>query len=204
MRAPMRFACVSWLVPAGDGGGGGACAAELTAPWSEEVLAEARARLVAGLKRYFHAKRGEGLLSSEGLRILDYACDTAADRAGEPLVSVSSGKAAAGLRPACCRPLRFSHAGATPAHARVLTICSLPPPLYLAQAVWDIAEREVVGRYTVRALAWLFYNAKRLVGRLPRLLRAPLRPPLRYFASEWAGVGWVHGVDAWVGWGFHG
>ena len=52
-----------------------------------QVTAEARARLVAGLKRYFHAKRSEGLLSMEGLRILDYACDVAADRALDPLVS---------------------------------------------------------------------------------------------------------------------
>ncbi len=42
---------------------------------------------MAGLKRYFHAKRSEGLLSMEGLRILDYACDVAADRALGPLVS---------------------------------------------------------------------------------------------------------------------
>ena len=30
--------------------------------------------------------RAEGLLSTEGLRILDYSCDLAADRAHEPLV----------------------------------------------------------------------------------------------------------------------
>jgi hypothetical protein len=39
-----------------------------------------------GLKRYFHAKRGEGLLSPTGLRILDHACDRAIDCSGEPLV----------------------------------------------------------------------------------------------------------------------
>ncbi len=43
----------------------------------------------AGLKRYFHAKRGEGLLSTKGLRILDYACDRAADQAYQPLVRES-------------------------------------------------------------------------------------------------------------------
>eukprot|EP00887_Chlorella_sp_A99_P005087 scaffold25.g5087.t1 len=48
-------------------------------------LAEMRSRLVAGLKRYYHAKRMEGLLSAKGLRILDYACDRAAEEAGEPL-----------------------------------------------------------------------------------------------------------------------
>lgn len=47
------------------------------------------ARIPAGLKRYFHAKRGEGLLSAQGLRILDYACDRAIDQAQAPLVSSS-------------------------------------------------------------------------------------------------------------------
>ncbi len=40
-----------------------------------------------------------------------------------------------------------------------------------------------MGRYTVRGLAWLFFNCKQLVGRLPRLVRGLLRPPLRLFAS---------------------
>lgn len=30
---------------------------------NDEVLSEARLRLLAGLKRYFHSKRAEGLLS---------------------------------------------------------------------------------------------------------------------------------------------
>ncbi|KAK9819620.1 hypothetical protein WJX72_000338 [[Myrmecia] bisecta] len=38
-------------------------------------LADARTRLAAGLKRYFHGKRAQGLLSSQGMRILDNACD---------------------------------------------------------------------------------------------------------------------------------
>ena len=42
--------------------------------------------LHAGLKRYFHSKRGEGLLSAQGLRILDHASDLAADQAHHPLV----------------------------------------------------------------------------------------------------------------------
>jgi hypothetical protein len=45
----------------------------------EEMLAEHRMRLIAGLKRYFHRKRHEGLLSSQGLRLLDNACDTCTD-----------------------------------------------------------------------------------------------------------------------------
>ncbi len=49
------------------------------------MVVEARVRLVAGLKRYFHAKRGEGLLSAEGMQLLDHACDLAMDRADHPL-----------------------------------------------------------------------------------------------------------------------
>ena len=48
----------------------------------EEMVAEHRMRLIAGLKRYFHRKRHEGLLSTQGLRLLDNACDTCTD---EPL-----------------------------------------------------------------------------------------------------------------------
>ena len=44
--------------------------------------------LCAGLKRYFHSKRGEGLLSAQGLRILSYACDLAIDLQ-QPLVGLS-------------------------------------------------------------------------------------------------------------------
>ncbi|KAL4855765.1 Sodium/hydrogen exchanger 7 [Chlorella vulgaris] len=47
--------------------------------FSDGVLCEMRSRLIAGLKRYFHAKRLEGLLSVQGLRILEYACDYAAE-----------------------------------------------------------------------------------------------------------------------------
>ncbi|KAL4855761.1 Sodium/hydrogen exchanger 8 [Chlorella vulgaris] len=47
--------------------------------FSDGVLSEMRSRLIAGLKRYFHAKRLEGLLSVQGLRILEYACDYAAE-----------------------------------------------------------------------------------------------------------------------------
>lgn len=50
-----------------------------------QVLAEARVRLVAGLKRYFHEKRGQGLLSGRGIVELDHACDAAMDRSDQPL-----------------------------------------------------------------------------------------------------------------------
>ncbi|GAB4813268.1 hypothetical protein N2152v2_000314 [Parachlorella kessleri] len=50
-----------------------------------QALAEMRSRLLAGLKRYFHAKRMEGLLSVQGMRILDYACELAAEHADQPL-----------------------------------------------------------------------------------------------------------------------
>jgi len=54
------------------------------------VLAEARVRLVAGLKRYFHDKRGQGLLSGRGMLVLDHACDVAMDGSSSPLVMWSS------------------------------------------------------------------------------------------------------------------
>ncbi|GAB4814387.1 hypothetical protein N2152v2_001433 [Parachlorella kessleri] len=141
--------------------------------WGEEVTAEARARLVAGLKRYFHAKRSEGLLSMEGLRILDYACDVAADRALGPLASPQeppvSDVSVAGLR--VLDWVAGVAAGEGTEAAGELT------------AIWHLAEQEVVGRYTVRGLAWLFFNCKRMAGRLPRALRGLLRPPLRFVAS---------------------
>ena len=55
-----------------------------------QVLAEARVRLVAGLKRYFHDKRGQGLLSGRGILVLDHACDVAMDGSYSPLVMWSS------------------------------------------------------------------------------------------------------------------
>ena len=50
-----------------------------------QVLIEARIRLVSGLKRYFHGKRTEGLLSARGMQLLDYVCDAQIDHAHEPL-----------------------------------------------------------------------------------------------------------------------
>ena len=54
-----------------------ACAAQLEG--------EARLRLVAGLKKYFHSKQREGLLSAEGTQLLDWACSMAMDDAARPL-----------------------------------------------------------------------------------------------------------------------
>ena len=51
---------------------------------NEGLVTEMRSRLVAGLKR-FVAKRLAGLLSIEGLRILDFACDKASEHSGERL-----------------------------------------------------------------------------------------------------------------------
>lgn len=48
-------------------------------------MAEMRVRLLAGLKRHFVAKRLAGLLSVEGLRILQYVCDVASDKPENPL-----------------------------------------------------------------------------------------------------------------------
>ncbi|KAK9828685.1 hypothetical protein WJX72_001519 [[Myrmecia] bisecta] len=50
-----------------------------------ELLAETRVRLVHGLKRYFHGKRAEGLLSARGVQILDHACDVTMDQSGQPM-----------------------------------------------------------------------------------------------------------------------
>ena len=51
-----------------------------------QVLAEVRVRLVAGLKRYFHEKRGQGLLTGPGILVLDHACDAAMDSSAHPLI----------------------------------------------------------------------------------------------------------------------
>ena len=89
----------------GDGSG---AASEGEGPaWSPEVEVEARIRLVMSLKRYFHAKRAEGLLSAEGLRLLDHACDVAIDRADRPLVRRGGGR---------CRWRRASHTPEEEAH----------------------------------------------------------------------------------------
>ncbi len=48
-------------------------------PVDVQVLSEGRIRLVSGLKRYFHSKRGRGLISAEGVQLLDHACSAAVD-----------------------------------------------------------------------------------------------------------------------------
>lgn len=63
-------------------------------------------RLVAGLKRYFHAKRGEGLLSVRGMQILDHACDIAIDQAEQPLALWTSVRQCAPLVPLVLLSLR--------------------------------------------------------------------------------------------------
>eukprot|EP00951_Prasinocladus_malaysianus_P012749 scaffold95230_cov20-Prasinocladus_malaysianus.AAC.1 len=57
----------------------------------EEIIQEKRVRVLMGIKRYFHAKRTEGLISSHGLRILNEAVDLSMDRP----VSAGSGPLAA-------------------------------------------------------------------------------------------------------------
>lgn len=51
-----------------------------------QYLAECRASLLAGLKRYFRFKAAEGLLSKASLRALEYACDRGLTRPGQPLM----------------------------------------------------------------------------------------------------------------------
>ena len=50
-----------------------------------QMLAEARVRLMAGFKRYFHGKRSEGLLSARGMQVLEYATNMQIDAADTPL-----------------------------------------------------------------------------------------------------------------------
>ena len=50
-----------------------------------QVLSEGRIRLVSGLKRYFHDKRARGLISAEGVQLLDHACSAAKDQPSERL-----------------------------------------------------------------------------------------------------------------------
>ena len=52
---------------------------------NNRLLPEMRSRLVAGLKRYFVGKRLAGLLSIQGLRVLNYACDIASTTPEQPL-----------------------------------------------------------------------------------------------------------------------
>lgn len=59
--------------------------AALTCPPCNPTCSNPPAAVCAGLKRYFHAKRMEGLLSSRGLRILDAACESALEAPAKPL-----------------------------------------------------------------------------------------------------------------------
>jgi hypothetical protein len=51
---------------------------------AEAETAERRVRLALGLKRYFHHKRLEGLLSNQALRVLDNIMDTIIDQPVKP------------------------------------------------------------------------------------------------------------------------
>lgn len=61
------------------------CDSDACANWCVQIQAEARIRLVSGIKRYFHGKRGEGLLSARGMQLLDFICDVQMDHAERPL-----------------------------------------------------------------------------------------------------------------------
>ncbi|KAL4430847.1 hypothetical protein ABPG75_006103 [Micractinium tetrahymenae] len=50
---------------------------------AEEGLQELRLRVLTGMKRHFRAKRLAGLLSPDGLRVANYACDKAIEHAEE-------------------------------------------------------------------------------------------------------------------------
>ena len=54
-------------------------------PPTEEVLYEEKSRVVSGLKRHFTARRLAGLLSTHGLRLLEYSCDEILENTGSSL-----------------------------------------------------------------------------------------------------------------------
>ena len=82
--APSSIAFEELAEVAAAGGSSGALEAGPEDVLTPEARAEMRGRLVSGLKRYFHGKRLQGLLSIKGLRILDYACDHAGEHTDEP------------------------------------------------------------------------------------------------------------------------
>ncbi|GMH41236.1 hypothetical protein BSKO_09146 [Bryopsis sp. KO-2023] len=53
--------------------------------YNRELMVEARVRLAAGMKHFFFEKRKVGLLSSQGLRVLNWVCDIAIDEASTSL-----------------------------------------------------------------------------------------------------------------------
>ncbi|CAD7700965.1 unnamed protein product [Ostreobium quekettii] len=53
--------------------------------WNKQLVAEARARFVTGIKHSFCERRNLGLISSRGLRVLEWACDVTIERSDEPL-----------------------------------------------------------------------------------------------------------------------
>lgn len=121
------------------------------------LLLRPRPCLCPGLKRYFHSKRGAGLLSSQGLRILDFACDRAMDCPHRPLVSravrLSEGGEQEGggaAQGSAERPSRLLGC-VLPAQARLSPglVPVLPPPS-ARQDIWSVAEREAVGKYLVK------------------------------------------------------
>lgn len=48
-------------------------------------LVEARVRLMAGIKNYFYEKRSQGLVSAQGIRMLDLAVNACMDEPAGPL-----------------------------------------------------------------------------------------------------------------------
>lgn len=53
--------------------------------YEAQVLAEARFRMLAGLKKYFHDRRTQGFLSGQALRLLHWACDIAMENSAVKL-----------------------------------------------------------------------------------------------------------------------
>ena len=99
-----------------------------------QVVAEARVRLVAGLKRYFHEKRAQGLLTGRGILVLDHACDEAMDNSGQPLLIWAIVERCAPSL-ACDAPAPLSHAAARAALLGACRACPLP------WTSWEVLSR---------------------------------------------------------------
>ena len=55
-------------------------------PETGSAVEELRVRLANSLKRHFHAKRADGLLSGRATRVLDTACDAVSPKRGFPAI----------------------------------------------------------------------------------------------------------------------
>ena len=112
-------------------------------------------------QRYFHAKQLEGLLSSSGLRVLDFCCDCCLDAPEAPL-DIWCGRAAI---------VTITHAR-THAHTRPHTYGSGPGAADCMAALllpcMTLVVHELMGRGQVQLTAWLHFKLRLLNNGLRR------------------------------------